>query len=322
MPSLPPQRNPELIRRLDLVESPPSAVAIGNFDGLHRGHGAVIDIMRQAAADLNVVPSVLTFEPHPRRLFAPETASFRLEPLAMKLRRLRDAGVRQVFMPRFDRAFASMSAMQFLDDVLGDRLHARAVVTGENFAFGHGRSGSVTMLKDWGARNSVAIHTVPPVMAENEICSSSAVRHALARGDVAHAGALLGHPYQLNGRVIHGDGRGRALGFPTANVTLAPRLKLPLHGIYAVRALVQAALGAKQYDGAASIGVRPTIGPQDIPTLEVHLFDFAGDIYGAKIEVQFFHWLRPEEKFASLDALTQQMAKDCIEARERLQGPP
>ena len=276
----------------------------------------MIDVMMEAATAGNLVPSVLTFEPHPRRLFAPSAPLFRIEPLGQKLRRLRDAGVRQVFMPRFDKTFASLSAQQFLDEVLGRQLHAKAVVTGENFAFGQRRSGSVAMLRDWGARQGIAIHTVPPLMVEHEICSSSAVRMALGRGDAAHAAALLGHPYRIAGRVMHGDKRGRTLGVPTANVSLLPGRKLPANGIYAAWATVH----GKRYMGAASLGVRPTIGGQDVPSLEVHLLDFSGDIYGDRIAVDFIGWIRGEERFNSLSDLAQAMMNDCHVARELLKG--
>lgn len=314
------KRNMQLVRHLNEFQAPPTSVAIGNFDGLHRGHRAVLDRMMQAAADGGLAPAVLTFEPHPRRFFARLAPVFRIEPLGMKLRRLRLAGVRYVFMPRFNAAFAALSAEAFLEEVLGRQLNAKAVVTGENFAFGKGRGGTVETLRAWGATHGVAIHTVAPVMAEDDICSSSAVRQALARGDVAHAGALLGHAYQLGGRVKHGDGRGRQLGFPTANIALVPGLKLPAHGVYAVRATVQDPLGERHYDGVVNLGVRPTIGGQDHASLELHLFDFAGDIYGARVTVQFVRQLRHEMKFESLAALTRQIAEDCALAKQLLQG--
>ena len=305
----------QLICHPEQYEAPASAVAIGNFDGLHRGHQAVLGVMMEAARAQGLAPSVLTFEPHPRRLFMPDAPYFRIEPLGQKLRRLRSAGVRQVFMPRFDRAFASLSATQFLEEVLGEQLQARVVVTGENFAFGKGRAGTVATLREWGARQGVAVHTVPPLQAEGEVCSSSAVRLALAHGNVAHAAALLGHPYRLAGRVMHGDKRGRTLGMPTANVSLPPGLKLPLNGIYAVRAVVD----GTSHMGAASLGVRPTIGQQDAPSLEVHLLDYTGNLYGQRMAVDFVQWIRGEEKFASLTDLTAAMQQDCQTARELLQ---
>lgn len=305
----------QLIRYPDRSEVRPSAVAIGNFDGLHRGHQAVIATMQDAARAGGLAPSVLTFEPHPRRLFVPEAPSFRIEPLAVKLRRLREAGVTQLFMPRFDRRFASLSAPQFLDEVLARQLQARAVITGDDFAFGQGRAGTVALLRDWGRRHGIAIHTVPPVLAEGEVCSSSAVRHALDHGRVAQAATLLGHPYRIEGRVMHGDKRGRTLGVPTANVSLKPELKLPSHGIYAAWATVR----GERIMGAASLGVRPTIGGQRLPSLEVHLLDFAGDIYGERIAVEFVAWIRAEEQFGSLSDLTHAMLRDCQMVRDLLE---
>lgn len=300
----------QLIRYPEAFKGPPASVAIGNFDGLHRGHLAVIGAMQASARRQMLVPSVLTFEPHPRRLFKPESPDFRLEPLSVKLRRLDAVGVEQVFMPRFDKHFASMSAETFMDEVLGRQLNAKAVITGENFAFGKGRAGNVEMLASWGAKQGIEIHTVPPVMAEDEPCSSSAVRAAIGRGDVTHATALLGRPYRLAGRVVHGDGRGRDFGFATANIAFPPGLMLPMNGIYAVR------VGKRM--GAASLGVRPTIGDQVKPSLEVHLLDFEGDLYGQKLEVDFIGWIRPEEKFASLELMVEQIERDCIRARELL----
>lgn len=305
----------QLIRHPERFDAPPSAVAIGNFDGLHRGHQRVIAAMREAAAQQQLVPSVLTFEPHPRQLFAPGTHQ-RIVPLGAKLRGLEAAGVQQVFMPRFDRGFASLSAAAFLEEVLGRQLNARAVVTGENFAFGQGRSGTVETLRDWGAQQGVAILTVPPLLAEGEVCSSSAVRLALEQGEVGHAGALLGHPYRIVGRVMHGDKRGRTLGMPTVNIHLQPGLKLPKLGIYATWVEVE----GRRIMGAASLGVRPTIGGQAQPSLEVHLLDYAGDLYGARLGVEFVRFLRGEERFDSLEALVQAMQKDCQDVRRILEG--
>ena len=302
----------QLIRYPEKFSAPPTAVAIGNFDGLHQGHRAVLDAARLEG----LAPAVLTFEPHPRRLFTPDAPAFRLEPLAVKLARLRDLGVQYCFMPRFDAAFAALSARQFLDGVLGKQLNAHAVITGENFAFGKGRGGDVTMLKDWGAAHGVTVHTVPPLMIDGAVCSSSAVRRALEAGDMARAQHLLGRAYSLGGRVLHGDKRGRALGMPTVNIALAPGIKLPKLGIYAV----WVKLGEAYVKGAASLGVRPTIGAQERPTLEVHLLDFNGDLYGQKLEVKFVQWLRGEEKFASLDDLKTAMQKDCEQARAALEG--
>jgi riboflavin kinase/FMN adenylyltransferase len=310
--------NMQLIRRFRDFEGPPTAVAIGNFDGLHLGHRAVIDRMKQAAAEKDLVPAVLTFEPHPRRFFAPAAPQFRLEPLGLKLRRLQEAGVKMVFMPEFNADFAGLGAQAFMDDILADALNAHAVITGEDFAFGKGRSGNVATLRNWGERERVAIHTVAPVLAEGEVCSSSTVRKALEEGDITHARALLGRDYEMTGRVVHGDKRGRALGFPTANIAFSDELKLPKLGVYAVR--VQ--LGDAVYGGAASLGLRPTVGEQTTASLEVFLFDFECDIYGARTQVTFVQYLRPERKFPSFEAMIPAMQEDCVRAREALQAAP
>lgn len=291
----------------------PTAVAIGNFDGLHQGHQAVLAAMHAAAKAQGLVRAVLTFEPHPRRHFAPHAAAFRLEPLAAKLRRLRDAGVEEVYAPRFDAGFAALSAVQFLDAVLRHQLKAKVVVTGENFGFGKGREGNVEKLRSWGAQHNIDIITVGAVLAEGEVCSSSAVRHALDTGNMAHALALLGRDYTISGQVVRGQAKGRTLGFATANVHLPPQIKLPHYGVYAVRV----AYKERTLDGVANLGIKPTLGSKH-PTLEVHLFDFSGELYGSKLEVRFVEKLRDEKKFESLAALTHQIADDCLAAKKIL----
>ena len=314
MPSYETRRNMHLIRYLPDHATRQSAVAIGNFDGLHLGHAAVIAAMKAAASELALVPTALTFEPHPRRFFAPSTAPFRLTRLGDKLAALHASGVAQIAMPRFDAAFARMPAEMFLDDILHKRLGAKVVVTGENFAFGHQRRGGVAMLNAWGIANHIRIITVPPLHIDGEICSSSAIRKAIGRGTVAHAAKLLGHPYALRGRVVHGDGRGRTIGFPTANIHLSPDLLLPAYGVYAVRARMAGTL----FEGVANIGIRPTVAVSNAPSLEVHLFDTVQEIYGEKLEILFVDNIRNERKFDSLDALKSQIARDAETARHML----
>jgi riboflavin kinase/FMN adenylyltransferase len=309
----------QLIRQLTPHAVPPSSVAIGNFDGLHLGHQAVMGRMQALAAQLGLAPAVLTFAPHPRKFFAPHSPDFALEPIAERLRHLRHAGVTHVAMPRFNAGFAAQSPAQFLNDVLGEALQARAVITGENFAFGAHRAGNVAQLREWGSAHGIAVETVPPVrLADGTICSSSAIRQLVESGDVARAGVLLGRPYRISGRVVHGDGRGRELGFPTANVTLPRGIKLPAYGVYAVRALCRGVA----HNAVANLGLRPTIGAQHQPKLEVHLFDYAGDLYGARMEVQFISHIRPEQKFDSLPTLVNQMHRDCIAAQVVLKAAP
>ena len=305
-----------LIRHLPATSDRATAVAIGNFDGVHLGHRAVIAAMQEAAAILTLVPSVLTFEPHPRRFFSKDIAPFRIERLRDKLVHLREQSVQRIYMPRFDAGFAGMSAEDFLDVVLKKQLGAKVVVTGENFAFGSKRRGDSAMLKAWGMANDVGVITVPPVTKDGEICSSSATRAAITAGKVKHAAMILGRPYRLSGRVVHGQARGRTIGFPTANVALAPHLVTPAYGVYAVRATVD----GKQLDGVANFGIRPTVSVDNRPTLEVYLFDTVQEIYGKILQVDFVHALRGEMKFAGLDALKEQIAKDCAAARLALAG--
>lgn len=307
----------QLIRRLeDYRADAPLAVAIGNFDGLHRGHAAVLARMQAMAQEQQLVPAVLTFEPHPRQFFRPQEPAFRLQTLRDKLAGLRDAGVARVFAPKFDRAFASLSADDFLNSILRERMGVRAVITGENFAFGARRGGDVAMLRQWGAQQSIATAQVPPVMAEGDVCSSTAVRTALDAGAMAHAAALLARPYTISGRVRHGDKRGRALGFPTANLVPAATLKMPRYGIYVVRATVD----GRTLNGVASLGVRPTVNPTTWPQLEVFFFDYAGDLYGKQLQVALLHHLRDEKRFDSLPALAHQMQDDARRAREFFSG--
>lgn len=326
----------QLIRRLPDVSDVATAVAIGNFDGLHLGHQAVLDAMRRAAETNGFIPSVLTFEPHPRRFFAPASPPFRLERLHTKLARLRDAGVERVYMPPFNKEFAALHAEAFLEEVLAKRLGARAVITGENFAFGKDRGGDINTLRVWGEKRGIEIIAVPPVQFGEAICSSSAIRAELAVGDVAAAGHLLGRPYQLSGRVVHGDGRGKTIGFPTANVRLAPGLKLPAFGVYAVRVLCgditptppDACAAARDVTlreakntillGVANLGIKPTITVNNLPTLEIYLFDVLQDLYGKTLIVDFEMYIRPERKFDGLDALKKQIATDCVAAKKFL----
>jgi riboflavin kinase/FMN adenylyltransferase len=306
----------KLIRHLPATHDRPTAVAIGNFDGVHRGHRAVIGAMQEAAKAETLVPSVLTFEPHPRRFFTKDSAPFRIVRLRDKLAQLQQTLVERVYAPRFDANFAGMSAEDFLDIVLGQQLGAKIVVTGENFAFGNKRRGDSTMLKNWGNAHGVHIITVPPVTMDGEICSSSAIRKAIGAGAVKHAAALLGRPYRMSGRVVHGQARGRTIGFPTANVALTADLIAPSYGVYAVRATVD----GTTFDGVANFGIRPTVSVDNQPTLEVYLFDTVQEIYGKMLHVDFVDKLRGEMKFAGIDALKEQIANDCAAARLALAG--
>lgn len=303
-----------LIRHLPAAADCATAVAIGNFDGLHRGHVAVLEAMKQAASGGALVPSVLTFSPHPRRFFAPGGPPFALMRLHDKLASFRAHGVARVYMPRFNAAFAAIRAEDFLDGVLKTRLGARVVVTGEDFAFGHKRTGGSAMLTDWGKKHNIEIIMMPPVRVNATVCSSSAIRAAIRAGDVAQAAQLLGQPYHVTGRVVHGQGRGRTIGYPTANLALSPDLMLPARGVYAVRAR----LGDTQVDGVANIGIRPTVSVDNALSVEVYLFDSVLDIYGKKLTVSLVDKIRDEQKFADVSALTAQIARDVTAARRIL----
>lgn len=307
----------QLIRRLEhYAPDVPVALAIGNFDGLHRGHHAVLARMKAIAAQKGLVPAVLTFEPHPRQFFAPKAPPFRLQTLRDKLMGLKQVGVERIFALKFDADFASQSAETFLNHTLLARMNTRAVITGENFSYGKGRTGDIAQMRAWGEANGVHTEQLTPVIAEGDVCSSTAVRAALEAGDVGHAAALLGRTYSISGRVIHGEKKGREFGYATANIQPARMLKLPLYGIYAVVVQIE---GGGVYPGVASLGVRPTINPLAHPLLEVHLFDFDGDLYGKRLDVRLHRHLRDEKHFDSLAALTHQMGEDAREARAILE---
>lgn len=294
----------------------PAAVAVGNFDGLHRGHQAVVGALRRAADAYDLASIVLTFEPHPRRFFSPAAENFRLERLRTKLSRLEQEGIETVVMPRFNADFAAVTADQFMEQILKTQLNARAVVVGENFVFGYKRAGDIDLLRRWGAYNDVEIIAVPPVLIDNAVCSSSAVRQALKAGDMPQAARLLGRSYMLSGRVVHGDARGRTIGFPTANVALPEDLLLPAFGVYAVHI----SIGRATYKGVANVGIRPTIGGGLKPQLEVHAFDVNENMYGQMMCVFMTQFLRHERKFDSTEVLAEQIAQDCVAARQALEG--
>lgn len=309
-------RNMQLIRGLPESFERPTAVAVGNFDGLHRGHQAVISAVCRAADAYELEPTVLTFEPHPRRFFSPASENFRLERVRTKFDRLEQEGIKTVIVPRFNTDFASITAGAFMDDVLKKRLHAKSVIVGENFVFGYKRAGDIDLLRRWGTYNDVEVVAVPPLLINDKICSSSAVRDAVRGGDMVQASRLLGRSYMLSGRVVHGDGRGKTIGFPTANIALPHDVLFPAYGVYAINA----GIGRSTYKGVANIGIRPTIGGGLKPQLEVHLFDAVENMYGQMMWVFMIKQLRTEAKFDSLDMLAEQIAKDCIDARAALEG--
>jgi riboflavin kinase / FMN adenylyltransferase len=293
---------------------PPAAVTIGNFDGVHRGHQAMLTRVIEVARARGLVASVLTFEPHPRELFAPASAPTRLTSLREKLELLAACGVDHVHVQRFSREFAALAPEAFVERVLVRLVAARWVLVGEDFRYGAKRAGDFASLAAAAGRHGFALEAMPTVTNGGARVSSSAVREALARGDLKGAAELLGRPYSISGRVVHGKKLGRALGFATANVQLKHN-RPPLGGIFAVRV---AGVGAGPRDGVASLGVRPTVHADGRPVLEVHLFDFADDLYGRHLRVEFLAKIRDEERYPDLDTLKAQIARDCDAARALL----
>ena len=294
-------------------------VAVGNFDGVHRGHATLFARARADADRLGVPAVALTFEPHPRTYFRPDVPVFRLTPVDAKARLLAALGIDGLIVATFDKAFASQPAEEFVTAVLHDRFALHAAVVGHDFHFGKGRLGTPAVLSEAGERLGFTVDVVQPVGdADGVPFASTDIRAALVAGDIARANHLLGYRWFTIATVVVGDRRGRHLGYPTANLRLAPDCGLA-HGIYAVR--VRTPDGSVR-DGVASFGRRPTFdnGP---PLLEVHLFDFTGDLYGKTLVVSFLAWLRPEQKFASADALIAAMRDDSAAARaiQAVAGP-
>lgn len=288
----------------------PTAIAIGNFDGVHRGHGALLGRLGEVARHSVLPPTVLTFEPHPREFFSPASAPARLTTLREKLELLAEAGVEQAMVCRFNAGFATLSADQFIEQVLVQGLRVRHLIIGDDFRFGRGRAGDFALLQRAGTRHGFAVEAMGSVTVDGERVSSSGVRAALAAGDMAQAASLLGRPYIIDGKVAHGDKVGRQLGFATANIRIKHN-PLPMTGVFAVQV---GGLGAEPLPGVANLGIRPTVGGTR-PLLEVHLFDFDRDIYGAHLSVRFVHKLRNEQRFPNFDALKAQIAADAVAAR-------
>jgi len=288
-----------------------SVLTIGNFDGVHRGHQALLHMLTGRARALALPAVVLTFEPHPREYFAPADAPARLASLREKLLLLAAGGVDRVHVCRFDARLAALSAEQFIERILVRGLGVRHLIIGDDFRFGARRQGDFTLLQAQGASFGFGVEAMPTLDVEGERVSSSAVRAALAGGDLAHAARLLGRPYSIAGRVIHGDKLGRTLGYPTANIQMKHR-KPALSGVFAVTV---EGLAPEPVPGVASIGLRPTVTSSGRPTLEVHLFGWDRECYGAHLRVHFLNKQRDECKFDSLDALAAQIARDEDQAR-------
>jgi riboflavin kinase/FMN adenylyltransferase len=289
---------------------------IGNFDGVHLGHKTIIDQVKQKAAELDVPSVVMIFEPQPREFFQGADAPPRLMPFRQKFEALLAEGVDVVLCIRFDERFRSYSAMGFVEDVLIQGLAVRHLVVGDDFRFGCDRAGDFRLLEQVGQEHDFTVENTRTVMVDGERVSSTRVRNALNVNGLKEAERLLGHPYRIHGRIVYGRQLGRQIGAPTANILLH---KMPaLRGVYVVRARLET---GEWRDGVANIGLRPTVDGKR-PSLEVHLFDFAGTLYGQHLEVVFRHGLRDEVKFDSVDELRQQIARDFEHARAWLANNP
>jgi len=293
-----------------------AAVAIGNFDGVHLGHQAVIDVARKAAADKGVPLGILTFEPHPRAFFSKDNNPFRLMNAEAKANRLAKLGVEKLYEMPFNAGLSGLTDREFAQTVITDQLGLTHVVVGADFCFGKGRKGTVESLTAYGAEMGFSVTIAPLLSIGSEEVSSTAIRTALTEGRPQDAALMLGHWHRLENQVIRGEQRGRILGYPTANMSIDD-LHPPKFGVYAVKVTVLDGTHAGRYDGAASIGIRPMFG-ENKPNCESFLFDFKGDLYGATLSVALVEYLRPELKFDGLDALITQMDADCARAREIL----
>lgn len=290
---------------------------IGNFDGVHRGHRAVLAMLQQEARRYGLPATVILFEPQPLEYFRPEAAPARLTELRSKLQALAGSGVDRVLCLRFGQRLAQMPAAAFIDELLVERLGVRFLMVGDDFRFGHGRQGDYAMLQAAGKHSGFAVMRMPTVVDGEIRVSSTQVREALAAGDLPLAEQLLGRRYSICGRVVRGQALGRNLGYPTANIAF--RQAPPLQGIFVVQARLD---GEQHYRPAvASLGTRPTVNGTRV-LLEVHLFDYSGDLYGQHLNVEFLQRLRGEERFDSLDALREQMDQDAADARAYFSAQP
>jgi riboflavin kinase/FMN adenylyltransferase len=289
----------------------PQALTIGNFDGVHRGHQAMLERTVARARALKLPACVLTFEPHPREFFTPATAPSRLTRLRDKLELMAAAGVGRVHVARFDARLAALAAERFVEDVVVRGLRAAWLLVGRDFRFGARRIGDFALLEKLAGRHGYELEAMPEVALQGERVSSSAVRAALAASDLAAAERLLGRPYTMSGRVAHGEKLGRELGFPTANLVL--RRQPPLQGIFVVECRIEGE--ARWRPGVASVGRRPTVNPSAVPLLEVHLLDYSAELYQRHLQVRFLEKLREEQKYDGVPALRAAIARDAAQAR-------
>lgn len=284
-------------------------LTIGNFDGVHLGHCEVLNGLKNKAKELDLASTVMTFEPLPQELFNGDKAPARLSRLREKLRLLSELGIERLLCVRFDQKFSAMSAPDFIEQLLVNKLGVKFLVVGDDFRFGHGRHGDYEMLVKAGRQFGFEVVSTQSLKMANSRVSSTLIREKLAQGDIEQAQQMLGHPYIISGRVRHGEKKGRTIGFPTANIALARKVS-PLHGVYAVKVM----LNGINYSGVANIGQRPTVNGTRMQ-LEIHLFDFQDDIYGETIDTQVLYKIRDEFKFDSFDQLKQQIAKDVVDAK-------
>jgi len=298
------------------AERSPCALAIGNFDGVHRGHRALLTRVVDAARARNLLPAVMTFEPHPREFFMPDKAPARVANLRDKLQGLAVSGIEHAYLQHFNRRFASISAEDFIDKMLVDGCRMKWLLVGDDFRFGARRAGDVALLRQHSPGGGYEIEQLDTITDGGERISSSAVRAALAGGDLARASHLLGHAYSITGRVLHGAKRGRTIGYPTLNLRITHK-RPAAHGVYAVRVH---GITDMPWPGVASVGLRPTVDDSGRWLLEVHLFDFADQIYGRLVRVEFIKKLRDEEKYDTLDQLTAAIRNDANQARALFAG--
>ncbi|SHM30309.1 riboflavin kinase / FMN adenylyltransferase [Roseovarius litoreus] len=308
----------QIVRDYDYVDQADrgASVAIGNFDGVHLGHQSVIDIAREHAAALGAPLGVLTFEPHPREYFAPDSPPFRLMSREARAHRLQKLGIEKLYELNFNAAMAALSPYEFARNVIARGLGLRHVVVGADFCFGKGRAGDARDLERFGREMGFGVTIAELLEGRTGQVSSTAIRAALSEGRPRDAAAMLGHWHRIDGPVVGGEQRGRELGYPTANMSIEG-LHPPRFGVYAVLVEVRDGPHAGQYHGAASLGVRPMFHGE-VPNLETFIFDFSGDLYGAELSVALVEYLRPEATFDSLEAFIAQMDADCARARDIL----
>lgn len=301
----------QILRGLHSPDTQPVAITIGNFDGVHLGHQALLNELYASAKQYGLRMAVVIFEPHPREFFTPQQAPARLTSLREKLELFESMGVERVHVCRFNAHFAQMGAAEFIH-ALHEKSHAGFVLIGDDFRFGGGRAGDFALMEKIGGQKGFGVQSVHSVLHNGLRISSTVVRTALMAGQLREAQDYLGRIYSISGRVVHGDGLGRKIGFPTANIQLKHN-RPPLTGVYVVQAHVE---GLGMLQGVASIGVRPTVKQNAKPVLEIHLFEFAQQIYNKHLRVEFLYKLRDEKKFPNLESLTKQIALDAAQAKK------